>query len=148
MSEQFRSLRHLTVHVEEQIRIYTQLQDAIRQVSGLLDSLPEKERHLKETEEKLLAAQKKIIDAEAAQLVLLQGFKQQRQELQEIVHKEQQDRNAAREAFKTEQHGWHTEIQGSRSTLSDLQRQIVGKRDELQTLQRELDSTVKAVLRR
>lgn len=148
MSEQFRSLRHLVSHVDEQVRIYTQLQAAIAQVSGLLDSLPEKQREVEALNTKIAEAQKKISDLTDAHQVTVEQVRKQRQELQALVQKEQQERVTAREAFKAEQQRWALEITEARETVADLTRQIGQKKNDLSTLQQELDSTVKAVLRR
>lgn len=148
MSEQFRSLRHLTSHVDDQVRVYTQLQEAIRSVGGILDSLPEKKRELEALQEQATEVRKKTADQEAAQQLLMENFRKQRQENQALLQKEQQERVGAREAFRLEQQTWKQEIEQTRSTLADLQREIDRKRGEAETLEKELASTVKAVLRR
>ena len=148
MSDQFRSLRHLTQHVDEQARIYSQLQEAIASVSGLLDRLPEKQRELTELEAKLAEVTQKTAEAAAAQRVLAEQTLKQRRDMQALLQKEQQERVTAREAFRLEAQTHHQELQALRNTLADLQREIDRRRGEADTLEKELASTVSKVLRR
>lgn len=148
MSEQFKNLRHLTHHVDEQVRIYTQLQEAIRSVGSILDSLPEKKKEVEALEAAAEDLRKRMVDQEAAQQLLIENFRKQRQENQAILQKEQQERVGAREAFRLEQQVWRQETEQARSILADIHREIERKRGEAETLEKELASTVKAVLRR
>ena len=148
MSESFRSLRHLTTHVDQQVQTYTQLQEAIRSVGSLLDSLPEKKKGLEALELKIDEAKKKLTDQEEAQKILVEQFRKQRHENQALLQKEQQERVTARDAYRLEVQEHAREIALARNTLADLNREIDRKRGEAETLEKELASTVKAVLRR
>lgn len=148
MSEQFRNLRHLTTHVDEQVRIYTQLQEAIRSVGGILDALPEKKKEIEVLDMKADEIRKTCADQDAAQQVIAENFRLQRRENQALLQKEQQERVGAREAFRLEQQTWRQETEQARALLADLQREIERRRGEAATLEKELASTVKAVLRR
>lgn len=148
MSEQFRSLRHLTTHVDEQVRIFTQLQEAIGQVGSLLDQLPERKKELEAVEQQITSAKLKITHTEEAQHLLVETFRKQRQDTAELVKKEQQERVTARESWRLEVQEHHREMALARQTLADVQREIDKKRLDAATLEQELASTVKAVLRR
>lgn len=148
MSEQFRSLRHLTTHVDQQVQTYTQLQEAIRSVGSLLDSLPEKKKELEALELKIEETNKKLTDQDEAQKILVEQFRKQRRDNAEVLQKEQQERVTAREAYRLEVQEHSREIALARNTLADLNREIDRKRGEAETLEKELASTVKAVLRR
>lgn len=148
MSEQFRNLRHLTAHVEEQKRIFCQLSDAITSVSALLDSIPEKERQVRELDERIAVGTKKLAEQDEAHRVMAAQFRQQRHETAELVKKEQQERVTARESFRLEQQSHRRELEKAEQELAGTIRQIGQKQGELETLEKELASTVKAVLRR
>ena len=148
MSESFRSIRHLTAYVDQEVTRFTQLQDAIKTASAILDSLPEKERQVREAVEKLAEIELKIGTAQGTHETLLYSFKKQRQEMADLVQKEQQERVTAREAFKDEQHQWRGQIEGLRKTLHGLEQEIQAKKQEIANLEEGLASTVKAVLRR
>lgn len=148
MSEQFRSLRHLTTHVDQQVQTYTQLQEAIRSVGSLLDSLPEKKKELEALDARIEEQTRKIADQDAAQQIVVEQFRKQRQENQAQLQKEQQERVTAREAYRLEVQEHTRELALVRNTLAELNREIDRKRGEAETLEKELASTVKAVLRR
>lgn len=148
MSDEFRSLRHLTTHVDEQVRIFTQLQEAIKKVGSLLDSLPETRRERDALDQQIAENKKKLADQAEAQRVLVEQFRKQRQETQALVQKEQQERVTAREAYRLEQQAHVRTVEDARAQLAELQREIERKKGEVETLEKELASTVKAVLRR
>lgn len=148
MSEHFKSLRHLTSHVDEQVRIYSQLQAAISTVGSILDTLPEKKRELEAVEAKIVEAQQQIVERQNAQQVMVEQFRASRQETAALVKIEQQERVTQREAWRLEAMERQKEIQAARQELADIHKQIVTARGEAETLEKELASTVKAVLRR
>jgi chromosome segregation ATPase len=148
MSEQFRSLRHLTVYVDQEVSRFLQLQEAIKQVGGLLDSLPERTREVEALKQQAEAWQQKIGTLEDNHKLLMDQCRNQRAETQQLIQKEQQERMAARETFKQEQAQWQGTIGRAREELNEVQRAIQQKKSELDRLEQDLAATVKAVLRR
>jgi chromosome segregation ATPase len=148
MSEQFRSLRHLTVYVDQEVSRFLQLQEAIKQVGGLLDSLPERTREVEALKQQAEAWQQKIGTLEDNHKLLMDQCRNQRAETQGLIQKEQQERMAARETFKQEQAQWQGTIGRAREELNEVQRAIQQKKSELDRLEQDLAATVKAVLRR
>lgn len=147
MSESFRSFRHLTAYVEQQYQTFAQLKDAIAQVSGLLDAIPEKERELAALEAKATEWQAKIDTLKEGHALTMEQCRKQRKDMQEVLQKEQQERITAREAYKAEQAQWQLAIGKAREELAELQRTITQRKTEQDTLDAQLASTVKAVLR-
>lgn len=147
MSESFRSFRHLTAYVEQQYQTFAQLKDAIGQVSGLLDAIPEKERELAALEAKATEWQAKIDTLKEGHALTMEQCRKQRKDMQEVLQKEQQERITAREAYKAEQAQWQLAIGKAREELAELQRTITQRKTEQDTLDAQLASTVKAVLR-
>jgi predicted nucleic acid-binding Zn-ribbon protein len=148
MSEQFRSLRHLTAYVDQEHARFAQLKDAIAQVSGLIDSLPERKREVEALKQQADEWQQKIAKLEEGHKLLMDQCRNQRAETQGLIQKEQQERMTAREAFKTEQQQWQSTVAKAREELNSVQREIQQKSNELERLQQDLAATVKAVLRR
>jgi chromosome segregation ATPase len=148
MSEQFRSLRHLTVYVDQEVSRFLQLQEAIKQVGGLLDSLPERTREVEALKQQAEAWQQKIVTLEENHKLLMDQCRNQRAETQQLIQKEQQERMAARETFKSEQVQGKVLVARLRDEQNKLERDIEQKKNELERLDQELESAVKSALRR
>lgn len=146
MSERFPSIRHLAGYVESQLTQFQQLKMAVDEVLTSLDLLEDRRRQLADCESKITDTQARWRETKESYDHFVANLTEQRQAVQALLTKEQQQRVQARDDFDAQRREWQEERTEMAAVLQQLEQEITAKREELDRLRESLEATVNAAL--